>query len=383
MRFLSLATALLSTVIATGLLAAEPVRNVPRLVSEETHRTYLAAIPDSVDGALQKLKSDPGLILYDNASLPPAYQFWGFGGTTGVHSPNFNISIGRFDGSERFGNANIEFPWGGPAGTSPGVDGSQSFKGVRFPADGKVRVWRQHAEPDNDAAYHWKFPVGTTFVEVIQVTNPRTRTAHTCQVRTRTRQENGWTVNEYRPFTTPKELEARIESSKIDTVDRDKLLGHLKSERNIPAYRIRSPQAVVTVDRTGLADSLPAVSEATVLALLQGPFVSALNKEWVTTDQHVGYAPTTNADFHVVPKGYQGYAHEVSSKACMVCHETTFKHTNHLDRINRDWYGRVRGHDNIFSWHPFHPGSISDNGYSRQTVLDPRWTPFIEVVAGR
>ena len=29
----------------------------------------------------------------------------------------------------------------------------------------------------------------------------------------------------------------------------------------------------------------------------------------------------------------------------------------------RDWYGRIRGSDGIFSFHPFDPNSISGNGY--------------------
>ena len=35
----------------------------------------------------------------------------------------------------------------------------------------------------------------------------------------------------------------------------------------------------------------------------------------------------------------------------------------------RDWYGRIRGSDGIFSFHPFDPSCISYNGYEQQARL--------------
>jgi hypothetical protein len=38
----------------------------------------------------------------------------------------------------------------------------------------------------------------------------------------------------------------------------------------------------------------------------------------------------------------------------------------------RDWYGRIRGSDGIFSFHPFAPESISHNGSGLPVRLNPR-----------
>jgi len=35
----------------------------------------------------------------------------------------------------------------------------------------------------------------------------------------------------------------------------------------------------------------------------------------------------------------------------------------------RDWYGRIRGSDGIFSFHPFAPESVSDNGIGRSVKM--------------
>jgi hypothetical protein len=45
----------------------------------------------------------------------------------------------------------------------------------------------------------------------------------------------------------------------------------------------------------------------------------------------------------------------------MRCHETVNHNVQEFEP-GRDWYGRIRGSDGIFSFHPFSRGSISFNG---------------------
>jgi hypothetical protein len=45
----------------------------------------------------------------------------------------------------------------------------------------------------------------------------------------------------------------------------------------------------------------------------------------------------------------------------MNCHDDTLKPARSFD-APRGWYGRVRGSDGIFSFHPIEPSSISRNG---------------------
>lgn len=366
----------LALVLAT--VASVTGRDTPgtlRLLPAETDAAYRRAIPDSENGALQRLRDDPRTIFYDESVIPRAYQNWvDDQGVNGIHSAWYNISVGAANGTEPFGNANREFPWGGPAGTTPG-DNSRTFKGMRLPDGESIRIRNEPTPPNNGTAYRWEFPKGTIFLEVIQVRNPRSNTYHTFQIRTRTRQagNEGWSVNEYRPFVSENDLIAKIEQINNRSGKLNNLLAHLQSSRSLQRLNIKSPQAVVTIDRTGLADVLPPIEDSDVITLLSGTYKSSLNSEWKTRGDDTAYSPTTQADFHVVPTGYQGYFHPVSATACVTCHESVFKHVNDLDRPSRDWYGRVRGNDGIFSWHPFANASISHNGFMLPVYVDRKW----------
>jgi hypothetical protein len=75
------------------------------------------------------------------------------------------------------------------------------------------------------------------------------------------------------------------------------------------------------------------------------------------------YAPTTKAGFHIVPSNYDAGFIAVDQQSCARCHSSVNRHVNDFDAA-RDWYGRVRGSDQIFSFHPFEPSSISYNGFA-------------------
>ena len=61
---------------------------------------------------------------------------------------------------------------------------------------------------------------------------------------------------------------------------------------------------------------------------------------------------------------YEGAFLPVSRQECRRCHEQIDQQVRVFER-NRDWYGRIRGNDEIFSFHPFEPASISPNGFNR------------------
>src|ERR1700676_5593152 len=116
--------------------------------------------------------------------MPGASQNRG-GGLPGVHSPSYNIRAVR---SEPFGNANREFPWGSPAGlhNSPNF---KSFRFVSFPKGQSILWWRERLSGDGArGSFVWLYPVGTTFGEVLLVTDPENHD-YTFELRTRTRSE--------------------------------------------------------------------------------------------------------------------------------------------------------------------------------------------------
>jgi hypothetical protein len=341
-----------------------------RLVSDKTHALYLSFWPKSKDAWLNALKKKD-LIFYDNQVMPPAYQDFG-GALQGVHSPSYNISAVR---SEPIGNANREFPWGAPAG----LHDSPNFKAFRFvhiPKGQSIYWWRQRLAGDGGrGTFIWQYPAGATFGEILLVTDPD-GSDWTFEMRTRTRTAKGWSVNVFRPFTTHKELATRIKELVPNWAKKRNLADIVKGEdENEDVYRLVNQHDLVTFDATALSTSLPAIDPKLVRKLLDTPFKSALGQEWKKDGDGVeAFAPTTEADFHIVPKNYQGGFVEVSSKSCMRCHDSTLKHARDFQAF-RDWYGRVRGSDNIFSFHIFEPGSISYNGIGgepnlRQDLID-------------
>jgi hypothetical protein len=110
-----------------------------------------------------------------------------------------------------------------------------------------------------------------------------------------------------------------------------------------------------------------------VVELLTGTvFRSALDTSWREGEQGALYtcAPTTRALFHIVPAGYAGGFIDVNPESCARCHDSVGKQAQHFE-FARDWYGRVRGSDDIFSFHPFSLGSISPNGIGRPVHMRP------------
>jgi hypothetical protein len=353
------------SVFALGVSAAEPeAKPRLRLVNQKTHDLYLSFFPKTNDQWLQDLKKKD-LIFFDNQVMPPAYQDWD-GALNGVHSPSYNISAVR---SEPIGNANREFPWGSP----PGLHKSPNHKSFRFVIipEGKSIVWWRQALPRDRGrgTYVWEYPEGTTFGELLLVTDPQGYDK-TFELRTRTRTDKGWSMNAFRPFTTHAELAARVKELVPGWKKQPELVELVNGNTdNETAVRLVNNHNLITFDATALVTPLPAIDHELVNKLLDAPFKSALGKEWKTSEDGTeSYAPTTDADFHIIPKSYKGGFVEVSSKSCMRCHDSTLKHARDF-QANRDWYGRVRGSDNIFSFHIFEPNSISNNGFGREPNL--------------
>jgi hypothetical protein len=355
-------------IVCALLLSSAPVLQAQtkprlRLVSDRAHALYLTFWPRSADPWLNDLKTKD-IIFYNDEVMPPAYQDWD-GALQGAHSPSYNISAVR---GEPIGNANREFPWGSPAG----LHDSPNFKAFRFlhvPEGKSIIWWRERLPRDAGRSYVWQYPAGTTFGEILMVTDPEGYD-WTFELRTRTRTDRGWTMNAFRPFTTQAELATRIKQLVPNWGDRPELVklvtGQAEREAN---YRLKNDHELITFDATALSTHLPAIDHELVRKLLDTPFKSALGQEWKKgEDGTEAFAPTTEADFHIIPRNYKGGFVEVSSASCMRCHDSTLKHARDFQAF-RDWYGRVRGSDNIFSFHIFEPGSISYNGFGREPSL--------------
>lgn len=330
-----------------------------QLVSDREHRNRLALIPSSTDKRLDKIKADERLIFYDKDTTPPVFQHWepatlNSGGVNafGLVSTKINISANP---SEPFGNANREFPWV----ATVGIREDQPVRHfVIMPAPARLEWVTQRRDMRYDETYlKWTYAPGTVFGEIICVIHPINGAFYATEIRLRTKGEKGWTATAYRPFPTKDDLLAVLDEPGVPAADRAILKAALASPtqkvtRMKNRHRNRGKD-VVLFDATGTWEYLPEISPAATAVLLDRPFSNALGSEWRRTDPPT-HAPTTSSAFHIVPRDYNAACVEVSTTSCNRCHETALRPAEDVETF-RDWYGRVRGSDTIFSFHPFDP----------------------------
>lgn len=359
---------------AAPVVVAEPAKPEPpappvKLVHAARETELRRFLPKVADSDVQAMLDDPRLVFYTDQEIPKAYQFFD-GAFPGVHAVSYNISANN---SEPFGNGNIEFPWGTPAGThrSPGVT---TFRFFLLPKDenGQTRPVAWFQPPDG--SYSWIFPIGTVFGEVLGVPGSDGKN-YTFELRTRRRETGDWTVDVFRPFPTSAHLVDRIKELAPEWKSRDnlvKFISHLEGPQKLPVLVLadQQPAGRPFVQQAGV-DTLPSLEDDALVAklLLTTTFRSAHGKVWRRgSDGVTTAAPTTQASFHVVPKYYDAGFVEVDQVSCMRCHSTVSKSVDNFNS-GRDWYGKVRGSDGIFSFHPFEPSSISYHGYSQQVQM--------------
>src|SRR5690606_1927214 len=169
----------------------------------QTNYQKLATSVNIKNQELMKILAHPKTFYYTDAELPPAYQDFE-GALDGIWSPYYNVSAVQ---TEPFGNANREFPWGKPFGTH-NVKNSHSFRFIHLPLINnqyKPIVWWRtpYTRGYNRNGYSWAFPVGTVVGEVLYMHDPK-GFGRVYEIRTRTRKDDRWSPNVFRPFPTAK-----------------------------------------------------------------------------------------------------------------------------------------------------------------------------------
>lgn len=357
-------------------------RTLGTLMSKKDDEAWRAIMPKFSDERIAGVMSHPNTIFYTDKELPKAYQdFDGVSALHGVHDPMNNVSA---DKAEPFGNGNREFPWRSPFGLDKSnVAGSVRFINLPLDEEGKRLpvVWwmnpplidkRVLSQASN--GYGWIFPIGTVIGEALFMTDSNGK-KHIFEVRVRTRGEKRWTVDAFRPFVTSKELQEAVRrhwpangreaqlSGLLEHLDRP-LVGE-------PLLVVNKHPDSTVFKQERLMDVLPDIGEGNAIKLLSNAvFSSALGADW-RNEERSPHAPSTKAKFNVVPQNYDGGLVAVDSKSCMQCHDNCNKHVRDF-HFKRDWYGRIRGSDGIFSWHIFDQESISKNGSAKPVVINKK-----------
>jgi hypothetical protein len=295
-------------------------------------------LPKTEDAGL-KAVFDKKLIFYTEKEIPRAFQF-----QEGLHDAYHNISATQ--PVEPFGNANREFPWGNPAGTHRASIVKFGF--VHLPKP--IRFWDERVfrpvHPQYPMARRWVYPNDTIFGEVLL-----NKQGKVFEVRTRKKINNKWTgVNAFRPFVTREEYDAFVIGNGGDP-----------GRPSVSIRQLKNQHPIEVINSTAAIDTLSAIDKKIVDKGLAQPFKSARDKVWISKAGYEGYAPTTNEEYHIVPKNFDGGFVAVDSKSCARCHDSTMKDASYFEPV-RDWYGMVRGDDNIMSFHIFSKSSIRNDG---------------------
>ena len=345
--------AVVTALIMAGLCRADESQVMPSSAIDSIR----SAIPVTDDDRLNAILTSKHAIWYTEREMPAAFQ-WDLPRThTIAQSPYRNVSADNeaphFEASKRLGgNANIEFPWRHPGGTDA-TEGVETFKFFALPVDASGRrlpvvYWTEHftvapgfADP-SPLGYRWRFPVGTVFGEVLTMAGPNGR--YVFEIRTRTREQNRWSVDVLRPFRDADDYAAGLASIGIDSSSQ-----LVSMTQDMIASKHPQNRFVATGRVHNLA---PISSDAVDVLLRKTPLRSAVGSAW---------NPETDAEFHIVPRGYRPVAVGSDSASCMKCHENTLQHARDFD-IQRGWYGYVRGGDGILSWHPFDPSCVNHSG---------------------
>lgn len=333
-----------------------------RLCSEEKHAQLLRLIPMTDDPRQESVRNDGRLVCYTNDEMPKASQFWDANSLAGIHDASHNISANPnprppSEGGGVSGGPGQEFPWRVPFGLDEATGWTQ-FKFYLLPVGQSVRYWRETLPPDVTPAWVWEFPQGTVFGEVLLVKDEKGQD-HPFELRTRRKQGDGWRPEVYRPFRSRMELNTAVYNSTDRGAERFPSLTLHKE------WSIRNRQPLKVLRRDAVEDVLPALDPDTVRRLLRRPFQSVRNHQWIPG----GFAPGTREAFHIVPKNYAGAAIQVTRASCASCHKTAQKHPDDFGPPGRDWYGRVAGSDQVFSWHPFALESISRTGFPQPVKI--------------
>lgn len=345
------------------------------LVSPERAATLKAYFPPVDDPSLQAILNDPQTILYTEAEIPKVVSMWQ--GVKGISRRIVAAEDGNDPGS-------LQFPWMKPAGTDD-VKGLNTVRFLHLPTVNGQRqpvvYFRGRIPPDQAAAVQWIFPYGTTVGEVLAYPGPD-GLDYPFELRIRYRMQDYWEVDVLRPFATSAELAAAIKERRPQWESMATLASAVRALEGPATFGVarivdKMPARAVIRQETAW-DVVPAIEPKLVAELLRGTrFTSVYETAWKSDGVKVAYAPGTLSEFSIVPPKYSGAAIKVSQQSCARCHSTTLHHVNEFaqhrqqyqDGTLRSWYGRIRGSDGIFSFHPFDPQFIPGGGATVAPVI--------------
>lgn len=351
-------------------------------------RPLLQHLPAVADPVVNAALFDDQTMWYDEGSLGYVYQD-SFGSPKGLRMNRVGYDVGIRNThpdikllTKYFEESRFRFPFGIFSGHHDSGVYSLNFWNAPRDSSGvlPVRFWM------NNSHYEWVFPNGTIVGEVLFLRAPDGEWLP-FEIRARVRQPAEWVSNVWRPYPTATELASAIKVKRPDwqSTDLKVLVNHLLDQSNLKLHVVDTgPYAAIEPSFIGALDILPGTTDtALIKSLLKVPeFGNANGKSWKASGNLKTFAASTNADFHIVPKGYEGGMLEVSNAACARCHQHVSRPLRDLDGRIR-LYGEIWGEDQVFTWHPFEIDSAAFSTTEGNRTLNRRMVSAGLVVQGR
>jgi len=352
-----------------------------------------AHLPQVEPGIVKDVLEDPTGIWYDRESIGVAYQL-GAGashdlefratGRLGIANAMLNVTTDAPESQKPAGfggNLNVldnsSYPWNPvPGGThrSPNVS---SVKRFRLPKQPNGRPWPvvvHEAELEGllrptptVTGLDWIFPIGTVFIEPITVNDDVEKQHYVCIIRSRLRTRDYWAVESMAPARTAQEMEALVKKLDPEWASHYEVVQFIRHLRdpstapgrltdNTPGNRAFGTRRGDAFSVSAQVDKLPALPRELVSKILDTVvFKESAGYEWKLGCN----APTTDEEFHIVPKNYDGAFIPIDSTGCARCHSGAQISARRHSAVNQK-YGWVRGNkEGILSWHPFDPKSLT------------------------
>lgn len=347
-----------------------------------------ATVPAITNSELNERMHHADTVWYDEESMVFSYQD-SVETVVGVRANRVGRETGELNRNipgiaklmDLFGeDKKFRFPFRGAAGT----DDVKNVKVVNFWSPPKlngeylpVKWWRASSR----GRWHWTFPINTLFGEILFIKNPKGGWLP-FEIRTRKRYGNGWEVDLFRPYATANQLAEKIIDLKPEwksNTNTKRFIEHLRSPSTLQPFKLEATvykKAFETVD--GALDYLPEIGDdAFVTELLKQPtFVSTQGKIWKENSQYETYAPSSAAEYSIVPKDYKMGVIPVNEVSCNRCHDQTGRGLGDFDPVVV-LYGEIWGEDRAFTWHLFKPhsgiyGTFDDSDRSPSRQLNPK-----------
>lgn len=348
-------------------------------------------LPKVEAGVIADALNEPG-IWYSLETMGVAVQIGA--GVNGQNEFSNTRRLGIADGLRVRGSISGfddgSFPWNPTPGGTHISDNVSSVKKIILPRkpDGKlypVVYYLDELEgflnPNNTVTgIDWTFPVSTKILELITVNDSAAKQHYICEIRVRFRQIDSWAVESAVPCRTTAELATAIQQlrpkwqndptllSFIQQLEKPRLIGQRLQDKT-PGNRNFNTGPNGAFNVSTRAHKLPPLDHKLVGEILDTvEFKNASGYEWISGCP----APTTDEDFHIVPKEFTGAFITKDSVGCARCHEGVQISARRHDANNgkRGWN---RGNkEGILSFHPFELSSLTSTPNS-DVILRQQW----------